>query len=98
MTPTAKQQLEDLLNEALDEQRQLAIKKLEGIINRFKKKYTMLVDEEFILRKQNLEELAKLEPDSALIKRNDRQLDLIVADVKACLHSIRLLKEGLDTL
>lgn len=98
MTPTAKQQLEDLLNEALDEQRQLAIKKLEGIINRFKKKYTMLVDEEFILRKQKLEESAKLEPDSAVIKRNDRQLDLIVAEVKACMHAIRLLKEELDTL
>lgn len=98
MTPTAKQQLEDLLNEALDEQRQLAIRKLEGIINKCREKYMELHEKEFILRKKKMEEVRTWYSNFTLKTVTDKELDQVIADETAYLHVINLLKEELNTL
>lgn len=98
MTPTAKQQLEDLLNEALDEQRQIAIKKLQDIISLLSDRYDDLIKKEFKFRELNRVEVGKWKPNADLMKWNNRQIDLMNAEETACRHVINLLKEELDTL
>ena len=98
MTPTAKQQLEDLLNEALDEQRQLAIQKVQGIISTFRKRYEKLLSKEDYLRQWKNEEMIKWRPIVDLVKVYDREIDLVNADKRACLDVISLLKEELGKL
>ena len=98
MNPTAEQQLEDLLNEALDEQRQIAIKKVEGIINKCREKYMELHEKESILRKKKMEEVGTLYCNFKLMTTTDKEIDHVIACENAYLHVINLLKEELDTL
>lgn len=98
MTPTAKQQLEDLLNEALDEQRQLAIKKVEGIINKFREKYMVLHEKEFILRKKEMEEIRPWYTNFKLMTFTDKELEKVVTTEEVYLNVISMLKEELNTL
>ena len=94
MTPTAKQQLEDLLNEALDEQRQIAIKKVEGIIDKFREKRMQLLKKEANLK----EDLRVWNFNSEYIRFIYRQLDIIYADKTACVDVINMLEKELSTL
>ena len=98
MTPTAKQQLEDLLNEALDEQRQIAIKKVKGIISSFSDRYDELVKKEFKLREFNRIELGKWNSNVDLMNWNKRQIEVMNSEETACRHVINLLKEELEKL
>lgn len=94
MTPTAKQQLEDLLNDALDEQRRLAIKKLEGILGTFREKRIECLKKERKLK----EDLRAWYYNSDYVRYIDRQLDLVCADENAYLRVINLLEKELSTL
>lgn len=94
MTPTAKQQLEDLLNDALDEQRRLAIKKVEGILDTFREKRIELLRKEHNLK----EELRVCNINYEYIRVINRQLELIYADKQAYIDVINLLEKELSTL
>ena len=94
MTPTAKQQLEDLLNEALDEQRQIAIKKVEGIIDTFREKRIELLEKEARLK----EDMRVWNFNSEYMRFIDRQLDIIYADKQSYLDVINLLEKEFSTL
>ena len=94
MTPTAKQQLEDLLNDALDEQRRIAIKKLEGILDTFREKRIELLKKERNLK----EELKVCNINYEYIRVINRQLELIYADKEAYTDVINLLEKELSTL
>lgn len=94
MTPTAKQQLEDLLNDALDEQRRLAIKKVEGILDKVREKRI-----EWLKKERNLkEDLRVSNINYVYISFINRQLELINAYKEAYLDVINLLEKELSTL
>ena len=94
MTPTAKQQLEDLLNEALDEQRQIAIKKVEGILDTFREKRMELLKKEARLK----EDKRVWNFNSEYMRFIDRQLDIIYADKQSYIDVINMLEKELSTL
>lgn len=94
MTPTAKQQLEDLLNYALDEQRRLAINKVEGILDKVREKRI-----EWLKKERNLkEDLRVSNINYVYISFINRQLELINAYKQAYLDVINLLEKELSTL
>lgn len=94
MTPTAKQQLEDLLNYALDEQRRIAIKKVEGILDKVREKRI-----EWLKKERNLkEDLRVSNINYVYISFINRQLELINAYKEAYLDVINLLEKELSTL
>ena len=94
MTPTAKQQLEDLLNDALDEQRRIAIKKLEGILDKLREKRIEWLKKECNLK----EDLRVCNINYVYISFINRQLELINAYKQAYLDVINLLEKELSTL